>query len=224
MRITQGTFSFLPDLTDSEITAQIAYALEHGWPCSVEYTDDPHPRNTYWAMWGLPLFDLADPAAVLEEVTSTDDRIEAVAHHDAYAPLRHRRRVALEGRTLTVVDEITGNEVGEVQLGGDYRDEDGNLRSGDNPTHAGGVTVDGDNVYVTDNGTVFTYSLSDIRNGEAGGDPIDQSEAPQSVDGGSYTAFKDGRLYSGDFENDWLYVYERDENGKWARFQRKVPR
>jgi ribulose-bisphosphate carboxylase small chain len=58
MRITQGTFSFLPDLTDEQITAQIRYALEHGWAMSVEHTDEPHPRNPYWDMWGLPLFDL----------------------------------------------------------------------------------------------------------------------------------------------------------------------
>ena len=25
---------------------------EHGWALSVEYTDDPHPRNTYWEMCG----------------------------------------------------------------------------------------------------------------------------------------------------------------------------
>ncbi|MFG2003051.1 ribulose bisphosphate carboxylase small subunit [Spirillospora sp. NPDC048911] len=68
MRITQGTFSYLPDLTDDEISAQIAYALENGWPCSVEFTDDPHPRNSYWEMWGLPMFDMTDPAAVLYEI------------------------------------------------------------------------------------------------------------------------------------------------------------
>ena len=68
MRITQGTFSYLPDLTDEEITAQIGYALGNGWPCSVEFTDDPHPRNDYWEMWGLPMFDLADPAGVMYEV------------------------------------------------------------------------------------------------------------------------------------------------------------
>lgn len=68
MRITQGTFSYLPDLTDEEITKQVAYALDRGWPCSVEFTDDPHPRNSYWEMWGLPMFDLADPAGVLYEV------------------------------------------------------------------------------------------------------------------------------------------------------------
>ena len=58
MRITQGTFSFLPDLTDQEIEAQIGYALEHGWAVGVEYSDDPHPRNSYWEMWNMPLFDL----------------------------------------------------------------------------------------------------------------------------------------------------------------------
>jgi ribulose-bisphosphate carboxylase small chain len=68
MRITQGTFSYLPDFTDEEITAQIGYALGNGWPCSVEFTDDPHPRNSYWEMWGLPMFDLVDPAAVLYEI------------------------------------------------------------------------------------------------------------------------------------------------------------
>jgi ribulose-bisphosphate carboxylase small chain len=68
MRITQGTFSFLPDLTDEEISLQIDYALRQGWACSVEFTDDPHPRNTYWEMWGLPMFDLRDAAGVLQEV------------------------------------------------------------------------------------------------------------------------------------------------------------
>ncbi|MGF6415341.1 ribulose bisphosphate carboxylase small subunit [Paraburkholderia sp. MM5482-R1] len=68
MRITQGTFSFLPELTDEEIGLQIDYALREGWACSVEFTDDPHPRNTYWEMWGLPMFDLHDAAGVLQEV------------------------------------------------------------------------------------------------------------------------------------------------------------
>ena len=67
-RITQGQFSFLPDLTDAQITAQIKYALKNGWAVSVEYTDDPHPRNTYWEMYGNPLFDLKDPAGILMEI------------------------------------------------------------------------------------------------------------------------------------------------------------
>jgi ribulose-bisphosphate carboxylase small chain len=68
MRITQGTFSYLPDFTDEEIAAQAQYALDNGWPLSVEFTDDAHPRNNLWEMWGLPMFDLADAAGVLYEV------------------------------------------------------------------------------------------------------------------------------------------------------------
>ena len=69
-RITQGQFSFLPDLTDEEITLQIAYGLNKGYAWSIEYTDDPHPRNTYWEMYGMPMFDLADPAGVLMELNA----------------------------------------------------------------------------------------------------------------------------------------------------------
>jgi len=67
-RITQGQFSFLPDLTDEQITAQLKYALKNNWSVSVEYTDDPHPRNTYWEMYGQPMFDLKDPSGILFEI------------------------------------------------------------------------------------------------------------------------------------------------------------
>jgi ribulose-bisphosphate carboxylase small chain len=70
MRITQGTFSFLPDLTDAEIKAQAEYALRQGWALAVEHTDEPHPRNAYWEMWGMPMFDLTDAAGVLLEVNA----------------------------------------------------------------------------------------------------------------------------------------------------------
>lgn len=67
-RLTQGQFSFLPPLTDKQISAQIKYALKNGWAIGVEYTDDPHPRNTYWEMFGNPMFDLKDPAGILSEI------------------------------------------------------------------------------------------------------------------------------------------------------------
>ena len=68
MKLRQGTFSFLPDLTDAEIHTQVQYCIDNGWAVSVEYTDDPHPRNTYWEMWGHPMFDNPDAAAVVFEV------------------------------------------------------------------------------------------------------------------------------------------------------------
>jgi ribulose-bisphosphate carboxylase small chain len=96
MRITQGTFSYLPDLTDEEITRQLQYALDNGWAVSVEFTDDPHPRNHYWDMWGLPMFDLADAAGALREVNACREaypgRYVRVSAYDA----RHgRQTVAL---------------------------------------------------------------------------------------------------------------------------------
>ena len=69
-RITQGQFSYLPDLTDQQISAQIEYALGKNWALGVEYTDDPHPRNTYWEMYGNPMFDLKDASAILTEVNA----------------------------------------------------------------------------------------------------------------------------------------------------------
>jgi ribulose-bisphosphate carboxylase small chain len=69
-RITQGQFSYLPELNDAEIALQIDYGLGKGYAWSVEYTDDPLPRNTYWEMFGLPMFDLKDAAGVMMEVRS----------------------------------------------------------------------------------------------------------------------------------------------------------
>jgi len=70
MRITQGQFSFLPDLSDDEIRLQVDHAIGRGWALSVEHTDDPHPRNTYWDLWGLPMFHIMDGSAVVYEVNA----------------------------------------------------------------------------------------------------------------------------------------------------------
>lgn len=68
MRLTQGCFSFLPDLSDAQIEKQVVYAIKNGWAINIEWTDDPHPRNSYWELWGLPLFDIKDPGAVMFEL------------------------------------------------------------------------------------------------------------------------------------------------------------
>jgi ribulose-bisphosphate carboxylase small chain len=79
MRVTQGTFSFLDELTDEQIAAQVAYAIGHGWSISLEHTDDPHPRNSYWDMWGQPLFDLEvdDVEVVMREVRACREAFPA---------------------------------------------------------------------------------------------------------------------------------------------------
>ena len=79
MRLTQGTFSFLPDLSDEQIRGQVQYAISRGWALSVESTDDAHPRNVYWEMWGMPFFDSADTVAIMREVSAC-----RLAHPDRY--------------------------------------------------------------------------------------------------------------------------------------------
>lgn len=67
-RITQGMFSFLPDLTDDQIATQVQYCLDNGWAVSLEFTEDPHPRNTYWEMWEAPMFDLVSVTPFMAEL------------------------------------------------------------------------------------------------------------------------------------------------------------
>jgi len=99
MRITQGTFSYLPDFTDEQIKAQIAYCLANGWAVSVEYTDDPHPRNSYWEMWGLPMFDQQDPESTMREL---DECRKAFPNH--YVKLNGYDRT--KGRQTTMLSFI----------------------------------------------------------------------------------------------------------------------
>jgi len=97
LRITQGTFSYLDDLTDDEIKAQVQYGLDNGWAPSVEFTDDPHPRNVYWQMWGMPMFDVEDAAAVVYEVNRCR---EAFPNHyirvNLYNPQLTKQSTALQ--------------------------------------------------------------------------------------------------------------------------------
>lgn len=97
MRITQGTFSFLPEFSDEEVAAQVQYCIDNGWACAVEYTDDPHPRNSYWEMWDLPMFEVKDASGVVFEINKC---IEAFPNHYikfvAYDPRPNRATTALD--------------------------------------------------------------------------------------------------------------------------------
>ncbi len=108
MRVTQGAFSYLLDFTDEQIEAQIRYSLGHGWSMSVEYTDDPHPRNSYWDMWAPPMFDLApeESEVVLREVRACRE-----AHEEKYVKL-----IAYDstrGRQTTALSFIVGRPTRE---------------------------------------------------------------------------------------------------------------
>ena len=98
MRITQGAFSYLEDFTDEQVEAQIKYAISNDWSVSIEYTDDPHPRNFYWEMWGLPRFDLKVEQydIIMREVRACREAFpEAYIKVIAYDPRRGRQTTAL---------------------------------------------------------------------------------------------------------------------------------
>lgn len=110
MRVTQGTFSYLEDFTDAEIAAQVGYAIGNGWALAVEFTDDPHPRNVYWSMWGLPLFDVTDPDAVVGQVNACRE-----AFPDQY--IRLTAYDASLGRQTTAVSFIVNRPPVEPAFG-----------------------------------------------------------------------------------------------------------
>jgi ribulose-bisphosphate carboxylase small chain len=109
MRITQGTFSFLPDLSDDQIARQVQYALDNGWPISLEFTSDPHPRNSYWEMFGLPMFDVRDASAVMREVRQARE-----SHPNAYVKLNAYD--ARYGRQTTALSFIVSRPAVEAPL------------------------------------------------------------------------------------------------------------
>ena len=98
MRITQGTFSFLPDLTDEQSRPGPLRA-GHGWPISLEHTDEPHPRNVYWEMWGQPVFDLgpARDGVVMRDVRACREAFPShyikLLAYDSPATRARRRRL-----------------------------------------------------------------------------------------------------------------------------------
>ena len=112
--------------------------------------------------------------------------------------------------TLALVDAVTGQEIGDVNLGG--QPTASSAPTG--PSHAGGVSVQGDEVIVVDKGRVYTYSMADVRAQGEGG-TVTPTYVQKVGGGGSYSAIHDGKLYLGDYGADKLYVYEKDAFGNW---------
>ena len=80
------TFSFLPPLSDADLTKQVQYLLNNGWtPCldsrtAHAYTDGHgwsgldssvnanYYDNRYWVMWKLPMYGCNNADEVIQEV------------------------------------------------------------------------------------------------------------------------------------------------------------
>jgi ribulose-bisphosphate carboxylase small chain len=81
------TFSFLPPLSNDEISKQVAYIVNNGWTPCLEFAEPEQAYvssentvrfggsasvlyfdNRYWTMWKLPMFGCTDGAQVVKEM------------------------------------------------------------------------------------------------------------------------------------------------------------
>jgi ribulose-bisphosphate carboxylase small chain len=64
------TLSYLPALTDQQITKQIQYILDNGYFPAVEFNEVSEPTEYYWTLWKLPFFNARTTQEVLNEIAS----------------------------------------------------------------------------------------------------------------------------------------------------------
>nr|P16131.1 RecName: Full=Ribulose bisphosphate carboxylase small subunit, chloroplastic 3; Short=RuBisCO small subunit 3; Flags: Precursor [Acetabularia peniculus]CAA36105.1 ribulose bisphosphate carboxylase, small subunit precursor [Acetabularia peniculus] len=80
------TFSYLPPLTDEQISKQVDYILANSWTPCLEFAasdqayagnencirmgpvSSTYQDNRYWTMWKLPMFGCTDGSQVLSEI------------------------------------------------------------------------------------------------------------------------------------------------------------
>lgn len=74
--------TYLPQLDEAQLAKQITYLLDQGLIPAIEYTRDPRPRDHYWAMWKLPLFESRAVADVQAEINACQ-----AAHPDCFIKL-----------------------------------------------------------------------------------------------------------------------------------------
>ena len=60
--------SYLTQLDEGQLARQIQYLLDQGLVPAIEYVREPDPRDHYWGMWKLPLFEAQAVNEVLAEI------------------------------------------------------------------------------------------------------------------------------------------------------------
>lgn len=144
---------------------------------------------------------------------------------------------------LSVQDAKSGRETHDVRLGGLGPGAPGGPVKG--PSHGGGVSTDGRNVYVSDTDRIYVYSRKAIEAAERRGEPAKPSQVvpvpkpdhlrdPATgiglVSAGSYMAVKDGYAYVGAYSKEgdgkagavWRYALD-DKTGELVRGSRQGP-
>jgi ribulose-bisphosphate carboxylase small chain len=62
--------TYLPPLDEAQVAKQINSLLDRRLIPAIEYARDPGPRDRYWSMWKLPLFEARDAADVQDEISA----------------------------------------------------------------------------------------------------------------------------------------------------------
>ncbi len=93
------TFSYLPELTAEQLDRQISSILARNLVVGIEFSAAPDPRDHYWTMWKLPLWDTADTGAVLRELESCrQSHPDAYIKVNGYDPMRQGQVVSFVAR------------------------------------------------------------------------------------------------------------------------------
>ena len=71
--------SYLAQLDGRQLARQIQYLLDEGFVPAIEYVRQPDPRDHYWGMWKLPLFQARAVEDVLTEIQACK-----TAHPDCF--------------------------------------------------------------------------------------------------------------------------------------------
>ena len=82
MRTEDAVITYLPRPDEAQVAKQITYLLGQGLIPAIEYARDLRPRDHYWSMWKLPLFEARDAADVQAEIKAC-----TTAHPDSFIRL-----------------------------------------------------------------------------------------------------------------------------------------
>jgi ribulose-bisphosphate carboxylase small chain len=74
--------TYLADLDEQQLAKQVKNLLAGGLVPAIEYVRQPDPRDHYWSMWKLPLFEARGAEDVLAEIEAC-----RAAHPDSFIKL-----------------------------------------------------------------------------------------------------------------------------------------
>lgn len=96
------TFSYLPQLSDEALRAQVQYIVSKGWNPAIEHTEPENAFDHYWYMWKLPMFGETDVDRVLAEAAACkkahpDNHVRLIGY-DNYAQSQGTNMVIYRGK------------------------------------------------------------------------------------------------------------------------------